>query len=112
MAQEVLANVKELSLTGNEDLEMAHAYLGLENYDQALVYAMKEYARRPANIEVNEVIATIHYQKGDYENAFKYIKAGKIAEAKKLFTEAVKNQPNVSTQLFSDISNALAMLQG
>src|SRR5688572_6337051 len=106
MAQEVLAHVKELSLTGNEDLEMAHAYLGLENYDQSLVYAMKEYARRPANIEVNEVIAIIHYQKYDYENAFKYIntamatnnknpellgyagliyyKAGKQAESKKL----------------------------
>ena len=63
MAQEVLAHVKELSVTGNEDLEMAHAYLGLEDYDEALKYAMKEYARRPANIEVNEVIAIICYRR-------------------------------------------------
>ena len=133
MAQEVLAHVKELSVTGNEDLEMAHAYLGLEDYDEAMKYAMKEYARRPANIEVNEVIAIICYQKDDYENAFKYIntamatnsknpellgyagliyfKAGKKVEAKKLLTEAIKKHPIIPTELFSDISKALIILE-
>ena len=47
----------------NEDHEMAHAYMGVDDYDKALEYAMEEYNRRPANIEVNETIAIVYYRK-------------------------------------------------
>ena len=129
MSQEVLAHVKKLSETGNEDLEMAHAYIGLDNYDKALEFAMKEYVRRPANIEVNEAIAIICYRKGDYHKALDhiqaalltncknpellgyagliYFKVGKNVEAKKFFMEALYNHPIIPLQLFSEISIAL-----
>ena len=125
MAKEVLAQVRKMATTGNEDLEMAHAYIGLENYDKALEYAMKEYARRPANIEVNETIAIIHYKKSDYYNALDYIKAalvtncknpellayagliflktGKNVEGKNMLQEALKNKPLIAADLKEEI---------
>ena len=108
---------------------MAHAYIGLDNYDKALEFAMKEYVRRPANIEVNEAIAIICYRKGDYHKALDhiqaalltncknpellgyagliYFKVGKNVEAKKFFMEALYNHPIIPLQLFSEISIAL-----
>jgi tetratricopeptide (TPR) repeat protein len=75
MAAAILAHMKTISKSGNEDLEMAHAYIGMEDYTNAMGFVMKEYKRRPANIEVNETIAIIYYRKGDYSNALKYIDA-------------------------------------
>ena len=57
----------------NEDHEMAHAYMGVGNYEKALEYALAEYNRRPANIEVNETVAIVFLEKGDYAKALPYI---------------------------------------
>ena len=57
----------------NEDHEMAHAYMGVGNYDKALEYALAEYKRRPANIEVNETVAIVYYRQGDYEKSLLYL---------------------------------------
>ena len=65
--------MKELSKSGNEDHEMAHAFLGVKNYDKALEYAMKEYNRRPANIEANETVAKVYAEMQDYNNALPFI---------------------------------------
>lgn len=75
MAVKILAHMKTISKAGNEDLEMAHAYISMEDYNSALEFAMKEYKRRPGNIEVNETIAIVYYRIGDYSNALKYIDA-------------------------------------
>jgi tetratricopeptide (TPR) repeat protein len=57
----------------NEDHELAHAYMGVGNYEKALQFALAEYNRRPANIEVNETVAIVYYEKGDYAKALPYI---------------------------------------
>ena len=129
MAAEILAHMKAISKAGNEDLEMAHAYIGIEDYNTALEYAMKEYNRRPENIEVNETIAIIYYKQGDYPNALKYInaalktncknpellsyagliyfKSGKTDDARKTLQQAVKNNPVISADLMTDVKKIL-----
>jgi tetratricopeptide (TPR) repeat protein len=73
LASEILTHMKELSKTGNEDHEMAHAYVGVKDYDKALEYALKEYNRRPANIEANETVAKVYAEMQDYKNALPFI---------------------------------------
>ena len=71
----ITANDILKTLPPNEDHEMAHAYMGLNDFDKALEYAMKEYKRRPGNIEMNETVAMVLSRKGEYEKALPYIKA-------------------------------------
>ena len=81
VADEILNYMIQLSSDGkkdksagqNEDHEMAHAYMGVGNYEKALEYALAEYNRRPANIEVNETVAIVFLEKGDYAKALPYI---------------------------------------
>ncbi|WP_439879735.1 tetratricopeptide repeat protein [Pontibacter sp. MBLB2868] len=52
------------------DLELAKVYLELNNDpDKAMAYAMKEYKRRPNNIDVCKVMASIFYAKKDFGRA-------------------------------------------
>src|SRR5688572_3407925 len=74
MAQEI-RRYMDAQTEQNEDHEMAHAYMGVEDYDKALQMALKEYKRRPANIEVNETVALVYYRKGNYTKALPYIEA-------------------------------------
>jgi tetratricopeptide (TPR) repeat protein len=77
--------VKELSAnaqSGNNDenighyadRELAYAYLKINDKDKALEHALMEYNRRPGNIDVNETVAWVYYNKGEYEKAVPYIK--------------------------------------
>jgi tetratricopeptide (TPR) repeat protein len=77
-AEDILAYMQQFSSAGkkegqNEDHELAHAWMGVKNYDKALEFALAEYNRRPANIEVNETVAIVYYHKGEYEKAVPYI---------------------------------------
>jgi len=116
----------------NEDHEMAHAYMGVDNYDKALEYALLEYNRRPANIEVNETVAIVYYGKGEYEKAVPYIetalktncknpellchagliyaKAGDKAKAKMFLNEALKNDPVMPQSLKMECEEMLKSL--
>ena len=116
----------------NEDHEMAHAYMGVNNYDKALEYALEEYDRRPANIEVNETVAIVYYGKRDYakaiphiETALKtncknpellghagliYAKAGDKAKAKMFLSEALKNDPVIPQSLKTECKEILDSL--
>jgi tetratricopeptide (TPR) repeat protein len=73
LAADILTRMKELSKVGNEDHEMAHAYVGVKDYDKALEYALKEYNRRPGNIEANETVAMVYAAMEDYSNALPFI---------------------------------------
>ena len=79
IADEILTHMKKFSSGNNagqnEDHEMAHAYMGVNNYEKALEYALKEHNHRPANIEVNETVAIVYYKKGEYAKAVPYIEA-------------------------------------
>jgi tetratricopeptide (TPR) repeat protein len=57
------------------DRELAYAYLKVNDKDKALEHALLEYNRRPQNIDVNETVAWVYYNKGDYAKALPYIKA-------------------------------------
>ena len=55
------------------DKELAYAYLKTGNVEKALEHAIREWNRRPENIDVNECLAWVYFQKNDVPNAVKYI---------------------------------------
>ena len=114
------------------DRELAYAYLKINNYDKALEHAMLEYNRRPENIDVNETVAWVYYNKKDYTNALKYIsvalktkcknpvllcrsgliyfKSGDKQTAKTLLQQALAGNPNISYQLKDESTKTLQSL--
>ena len=140
VAEEILSYMKKFSSAGenkitgqNEDYEMAHAYMGINNYEKALEYALLEYNRRPENIEVNETVAIVYYARGEYIKALPYIEAalktncknpellchagliyaktGDKAKAKMLLKEAMKNYPVISVSLKTESEEMLGYLK-
>jgi tetratricopeptide (TPR) repeat protein len=81
--KDILEHVKDLAKEGNEDMEMAHAYMGLGNYDKAFAYAMKEYEKRPNNIEVNETVAMVYAAQCEYEKALPFLENARKTNCKK-----------------------------
>jgi tetratricopeptide (TPR) repeat protein len=88
-ADAALENTLELlgSGSGNEedeghghyaDKELAYVYLKAGNNAKALEHAQLEFARRPANIDVLEMMGWVHY------------KSGRFAEADKMLIAALK----------------------
>jgi tetratricopeptide (TPR) repeat protein len=55
------------------DRELANAYLDNYKYTFALTHALIEYNRRPDNIDVNQTLAWVHYKRGEYADAERYI---------------------------------------
>ncbi len=114
------------------DRELAHAYLIVNDYNNALKYALNEYNRRPENIDVNETVALVHYKNGNYEKAMPfietalktnsknpsllchagliYIKAGNVPKGKTLIEDALKLNPNINPELKSESLTALKSL--
>jgi len=140
IAEEILNYMKNFSSAGenknagqNEDHEMAHAYLGVNNYEKALEYALQEYNRRPENIEVNETVAIVYYARGEYVEALPYIEAaiktncknpellchagliyaktGDNTKAKMFLKEALKNDPVISVSLKIESKEMLGYLK-
>lgn len=56
------------------DRELAYAYLKVNDKDKALEHALAEYNRRPENIDVNETVAWVYYNRGEYAKALPYVK--------------------------------------
>lgn len=60
----------------NMNLEYAQLYSELtKEQDKALEYALKEYRKRPDNIDVNRVLATVYHRSGDYAKAMRHLEA-------------------------------------
>jgi tetratricopeptide (TPR) repeat protein len=57
------------------DKELAMAYLGVKDYDNALKHALMEYNRRPLNIDVNETLGLVYHNMGEYQKAAPYLQA-------------------------------------
>ena len=55
------------------DKELAYAYLKIGDTERALEHATREWMRRPDNIEVNECLAWVYFQKKDLDKAKMYI---------------------------------------
>ena len=75
LSKDSQAGDKDVNIGHYADRELAYAYLKVNNSDKALEHAMLEYNRRPENIDVNETVAWVYYNKGDYQKAVPYIKA-------------------------------------
>lgn len=138
IAEEILNYMKKFSSANknsvgqNEDHEMAHAYMGVSDYDKALHYGLLEYDRRPDNIEVNETVAIVYYGKGEYAEALPYIetalktncknpellcqagliyaKTGNKEKARTLLNEALKNNPIIPMALKDECTRMLSTL--
>jgi tetratricopeptide (TPR) repeat protein len=65
------------------DKELAYSFLKINNVEEALKCAIREYNRRPENIEANETLAWCFYKKGDITNAKKYIAVALKTNCKK-----------------------------
>ncbi len=119
-----------LPLSGNEsqsahghyaDRELALLYLKAYRYDLALKHANLEYDRRPDNIDVNQTLAWVHFRRGEYDDANKFIdvalktnsqnavllmqaamikaKAGNVSLGKNLMEKSLSVNPNVAFEL-------------
>ena len=97
--------------------------------DKALEHALAEYNRRPKNIDANETLAWVYYQKGDYKQALPYIeqalstnsknptllsragliyaKTGHVEKAKSLLSEALNNNPGITASLKNETMQTL-----
>jgi len=55
------------------DKELAYVYLKMGNSDKALEHATREWNRRPNNIDVNECLAWVYFNKNDLPDAQKFM---------------------------------------
>ncbi|MFD1872339.1 tetratricopeptide repeat protein [Hymenobacter bucti] len=138
MAQESVAMLADAAQQANDneelghytDRELAYAYLKIGDLGKALEHAKIEYARRPDNIDVNETLAWVHYKRGEYAEAQKYMqvarrtnsqnpvllgraglilsKVGKAAEGRALIEKAVKTAPYLNPEVTAEGENLLA----
>lgn len=101
IANSVIPMLKEDEEAGhNMNLEYANVYANLLNdTDQAITYAMKEYQKRPANIDVNMVLADLYVQQKDYESARKHLELAKTTNSKDPMLTAVSNELEVKTDI-------------
>ncbi len=126
------AGDKDESIGHYADRELAYAYLKIKNYDKALEHAMLEYNRRPDNIDVNEAVAWVLYNRGEYAKALPYLKValktnsknpillsragliyfrnGDNVQAKKMLQEAVASKAVISTPLRAETSAIMQTL--
>lgn len=74
MSEDAKAGESDESLGHYADRELAEVYLRAGNYDKALAHGLAEYNRRPGNIDINETMAWVYYNKSDHEKAMPYLK--------------------------------------
>lgn len=123
------ALIKDPDMGHYSDKEQAYVYLQNNNYDKALAHAMAEYKRRPANIEVNELMAWVHYKRNEIDKALPYVsaalvtnsknpvllctaglvylKAGDVEKGKKMIELGLKNNPILPADLEKESTAAL-----
>lgn len=132
MEKEVIKKLQASSNTHDEDPEAGHysdkelAYLYLKHGDneKALKHAKLEYERRPGNIDVNEMLAWVHYKRGEYAKALPfaekslrtgsknsellcrtgliYCKNNQTEEGASLIATAVKQNPFLAEDLLAE----------
>ncbi|GIV31451.1 MAG: hypothetical protein KatS3mg029_0802 [Saprospiraceae bacterium] len=71
---EIIAMMQDDEAHGHDmSLEFARAYADLkEDYATALTHALKEYEKRPENVEVNALLASLYYRMGDTARAVQH----------------------------------------
>lgn len=96
--EELWAMLKDDTESGhNMDLEYAHLYSELAGeQDKALEYALKEYRKRPDNIDVNQVLAAIYQRRGDSAKAAGYLQVASRTHAR--YPELVELQQQLASR--------------
>ncbi len=74
LTKDAEASAKDPTMGHYADRELAYDYLKLGDKDKALEHAQMEWNRRPDNIDVNETMAWVYYNRGEYAKAADYIK--------------------------------------
>ncbi|RZL13265.1 MAG: tetratricopeptide repeat protein [Hymenobacter sp.] len=138
MARESVDMLAEAAQQANDDeqlghytdRELAYAYLKTNDLEKALTHAKIEYARRPDNIDVNETLAWVHYKRGEYAEAQRYMqvarrtnsqnpvllcragliltKIGKVAEGQALISKALSTAPYLNAEVEDEGKKMLA----
>lgn len=82
---EIIAMMEDDEAHGhNMSLEFAHAYADLkQDYRKALEYTLKEYERRPENIDVNGMLAEFYLKTGETAKAETHLKQALRTGSKK-----------------------------
>jgi len=83
MSQDAESGQDDENIGHYADKELAYAYIKTGDYNKALEHALAEYNRRPANIDVNEIVAWAYYMKGDYYKALPYMETAMKTKSKK-----------------------------
>ncbi|MEO8146130.1 MAG: tetratricopeptide repeat protein [Bacteroidia bacterium] len=73
LSDDATAANSDQSIGHYADRELAYMYIKAGDLDKALDHALMEYNRRPDNIDVNETVAWVYYNRGEYNNALNYI---------------------------------------
>ena len=129
LANDAQSGMNDPTMGHYADRELAYAYLKTNDDDKALEHALLEYNRRPENIDVNEALAWVYFNKGDYRNAQKYInvatktgsknptllcragliaaKNGDVAKGKQLIQSALQGNPNIHEDLKQQANKVL-----
>lgn len=72
--KEVVKMLNEDASSGHiVDLELCKLYTKTGQLDSALVYGLKEYAKRPKNIDVNHALALVYFDEKNNEKARQHI---------------------------------------
>lgn len=133
LSKDSQAGDKDENIGHYADRELAYAYLKVKNFDKALEHAMLEYNRRPENIDVNETVAWVHYNRGEFAKALPYIKvalkthsknpvllsraglifykSGERELAKSMLQEATVSNSNIGPALKTEAANAMNAMQ-
>ncbi len=84
LVPEILKMMQEDMEKGhNMSLELAALYTDLQpDYDKALEYALGEEQKRPANIDVNRLLAKIYANKKDFEKAKEHLAKASVTNSK------------------------------
>lgn len=121
MSKDAEKGANDESIGHYADRELANAYLKVSDHVKAMQHAMAEYNRRPGNIDVNETVAWVYFNMGNYSKASFYIdsalktnsknpnllcragliysKAGNKEKAKSLLKEGLEKSPNIDEEL-------------
>jgi tetratricopeptide (TPR) repeat protein len=132
LSKDARSGQKDENIGHYADRELAYAWLKTGNYDKALEHAMLEYNRRPENIDVNETVAWVYYNKGEYAQALPYLKmalrtgtrnpvvlchagliyaaTGNKEAARTSFRQALASGPNIPEALKDQSQQALKAL--
>ncbi|WP_229598270.1 tetratricopeptide repeat protein [Runella aurantiaca] len=71
---EVVKMLDEDAQSGHAvDLELCKLYTQMGQFDSALKYGMKEYNKRPKNIDVNHALAWVYFKQNDIQKAQQHV---------------------------------------